>query len=103
MRFGNLFSGGMNRGLLVFGVMLAAASSVQAKTRWVEGSFGQLPSRAIVGGHEANGDALFICRAPYKGGYHPGKIRAAFRGCNIGYGGKEITINPYDVLIEVGQ
>lgn len=103
MRIESLFCGGIHRGLLVLGVMLAAASSAEAKIRWIQGDFGEVPPGAVVGGHEANGERLFICRAPYKGGFHPGKIRAAFRGCNIGYGGNEVTVNPYDVLIEVGR
>lgn len=32
---------------------------------------------------------LFVCRAQYRGGLQLGKVRRAFRGCNIIYGGKE--------------
>jgi len=103
MRTANFFNVERHRWLLGLGLALAMASTAQAETRWVRGSFGQMPPRALVGGHEANGQTLFICRGPYKGGVHPGKIRSGFNGCNIGYGGREVTVNPYDVLIEVGR
>lgn len=40
---------------------------------------------------------LYLCRAAYKGGLHPGKL---FQGhCNIGWGGKEIVLDRYEVLV----
>lgn len=67
---------------------------------WVEfPGPGPIPGNAIAMGVEGDGRALYVCRAPYKGGWHPGKIRAGFNGCNIGYGGREITVGTYDVLV----
>ncbi len=103
MRIGDLFSGGIYRWLLALGLMLGASSAADAATHWVSASFGQIPPGAIVGGRESTGQKLYICRATYNGGVHPGKIRVEFRGCNIGYGGREVTVNQYQVLIDAGR
>lgn len=47
-------------------------------------------------GHEANGAPLYVCRASYNGGVHPGKVVAG--SCNIGWGGKEIVLHSFEVL-----
>ncbi|KAI9503724.1 hypothetical protein BX070DRAFT_176398, partial [Coemansia spiralis] len=43
---------------------------------------------------------LFVARAIYKGGLHPGKAGQHLEngGCNIGYGHKEVTVTEYQVL-----
>jgi hypothetical protein len=51
-------------------------------------------------GREANGKALDMCRATYPAGtwgVHIGKIRSEFSGCNIPWGGQEITVSRFDV------
>ena len=60
-----------------------------------------MPFGAIVGGHEAapGNEPLYICRATHNGGVHPGKLRAAFKGCNIGWGGRETVVADYEVLV----
>ncbi|MCI5227552.1 MAG: DUF3421 domain-containing protein [Candidatus Electrothrix sp. AX2] len=67
---------------------------------WQEDSNGNVPSSAVVGGHESDGTKLYICKGNYKGGVHSGKVRSAFKGCNIGWGGLEVKVNPYQVLIK---
>jgi len=66
---------------------------------WERGSGGQIPDGAIVCGREDNGEVLFVARANFKGGLHPGKIRFAFGAAFIGFGGKEIGVNDYEVLV----
>ena len=57
-----------------------------------------LPEDAVLGGVEANNDEdLFICRADYRGGIHPGKIVAG--NCNIAWGGREISMSEYETLV----
>lgn len=68
--------------------------------QWKPDAHGGVPSAAVVGGHESNGAEIYICRGHYNGGLHAGKLRAAFRGCNIGWGGREVVVNPYEVLIQ---
>jgi len=48
-------------------------------------------------GNEADGTPIFVCRANYNGGMHPGKVVAG--NCNIGYGGNEIVLQHYVVLM----
>jgi len=68
--------------------------------QWVSVQGNTIPENAVQGGHEADKSPLYICRANYQSGQHPGKTRKAFNGCNIGYGGKEITIENYEVLVK---
>ena len=69
---------------------------VGSGARWVGASGGQVPQGAFIGGQEP-GRQLPICRAAYNNGIHPGKLVAA--NCNIGYGGREIEIRNYEVLM----
>lgn len=73
------------------------AAGIQAE--WIKASGGQVPEKAYKGGKEASGEKLYIARAEKDGGLHPGKVRDAFGGCNIGYGGAEIMIPDYEVLV----
>lgn len=70
--------------------------------KWVSARNGNIANGAVHGGeeHPPGKEELFICRANYKNGIHPGKIRPAFRGCDIGWGGKEVTIGEYEVLVK---
>lgn len=47
----------------------------------------------VEGGHEANGELLFIARGQYKGGVHPGKAGAHLGGAFITYGKHEQSIH----------
>ena len=68
---------------------------------WVLASDGQIPQGAVVGGQEGppGRENLYVCRALFSNGVHPGKVRLSFHGCNIGWGGKEYTISSYQVLV----
>ncbi len=65
---------------------------------WETASGGEVPDFAVVAGRDPNGRPLFVCRAQYRGGLQLGKVRRAFRGCNIIYGGKEFPVYWYSVL-----
>jgi hypothetical protein len=65
------------------------------KLAWVPFS-GQMPPRAVMGGVE-HGQGLAVCRARYQNAYLAGKVVAS--SCNVGYGGKELTLRPFDVLV----
>ena len=68
---------------------------------WVSSKNGIVElSKMILGGQNRNNVPLYLCRAEFNGGVHPGKIQPEFRGCNIPYGGKEHTVFEYDVLIK---
>ena len=52
---------------------------------------------AVVVGHE-NGMPLYACRGLIGGQTHIGRLRSDFGGCHIGYSGREIEVNAFDVL-----
>lgn len=70
---------------------------------WEPASGGQIPDDAVVCGHEADGTPLFAARAHYRGGLHPGKIRRGSGGANIPWGGQEVCVDYYEVLVEPGR
>ncbi|KAH8109828.1 hypothetical protein DFH11DRAFT_1624702 [Phellopilus nigrolimitatus] len=69
------------------------------KINWAGANPGLLPPDAIKGGKESSdGSPLFVARAPYMGGLHPGKASSGY--CWISYDGKEIYIkSDYEVLV----
>jgi hypothetical protein len=91
----------MKVGVLLTAIALVSGvAAAEAQQRgWVDASNGYLPPNAVQGGHEGNGQPLYICRASYGGGVHIGKFRADWRGCNIPFGGKEITLDRYQVMV----
>lgn len=59
-------------------------------------AYSPLPPDVVVGGDEM-GRPLFICRGKYRDGMHPGKVVGG--RCNIGWGGREIALDYYQVLV----
>jgi hypothetical protein len=72
-----------------------SAPTVGDVLKWVA-STGAVPANAVIGGQEP-GRTLPICRGAYQGGVHPGKVVAG--KCNIGWGGKEIILGSFEVLV----
>lgn len=70
--------------------------------RWVAPPPGQIPPGAVQGGNDSPpGSApLFVCQANHNGGYHPGKTRADWNVCHIGWGGTEYRVPSYAVLAQ---
>jgi len=67
---------------------------------WMYAANGYVPRNAVVGGSE-DGHPLYVCRANYSGGKHPGKIIG--KHCMFGYAGVEIMQSYYEVLINLQQ
>lgn len=88
----------MKKLILSAAITAAALFSTTASAAWIQTGGNRIPVDAVQGGQEAAG-ALFICRADYKGGKHMGKTRKEFNACNIGWGGREIQIPAYEVLV----
>lgn len=87
-------------GLCIFSV---AEGQALAKWSWVATDSTQpVPAYTVVAGNEpATGGGtrtLYVCRAPYAGGLHPGKILNGV--CHIGYGGTEYSLNTYEALVD---
>lgn len=68
----------------------------RSRLHWIPSSDGRLPPNAIQAGYQQDGP-LYVCQARYRGGMHTGKIYG--QNCNIGWGGKEILIPYYNVLV----
>lgn len=63
---------------------------------WTRGSNGSIPHHAVPGGSERN-RTLYVCQADYANGTHTGKIIG--KSCNFGWGGREISVPYYSVLV----
>ena len=59
-------------------------------------SSGSVRSSHFIGGNEKDGYMPYVCRGYYEGGLHLGKLRPS--GCNIGWGGKEVSISEFEIL-----
>ncbi len=57
------------------------------------------PFDAIPIGTDVGGAILYSCRTPYQGSLTPGKTRNDWAFCDIGYGGQELGLQPYETLV----
>ena len=76
-----------------------AAAGVTRSLDWqaMTPNDGSALTYAIAVGQE-NDRPLYACRARVGAGTQPGRFRTDFTGCHIGYGGEEISVNPFEVL-----
>lgn len=89
----------MRRTFFVLLIGVFSTGGLQAQMPpWIAAANGTIPPGAVAYGREADGREQFVCRGAYGGGTHLGKIASGFRGCNIGYGGREITLSQYEVM-----
>ncbi len=59
---------------------------------------GRLPLDAVVSGHQPQlPHTMYVCHARYHDGVHPGKLVGT--RCNISWGGREIPLAHYEVLV----
>jgi len=86
------------KSLFFVSLLILSTYSVDAQIEWVAFD-GELPSTVVIGGVETN-RSLAICRCEYNGAKHPGKVVAS--ACNIGWGGKEIIVKEFEILINKG-
>lgn len=77
-----------------------AVKTYQTQVQWLSAKNGVVPENAMPAGFESNGEKLFACRAKYKDGVHTGKVRNALKACSLSYGGREVQVNPYEVLVK---
>jgi hypothetical protein len=74
------------------------------------GSHGDVPFDAIVGGYESYGPPLYICQASWNwplavalglglDGPFPGKVRPNLPGCQIAFSGRAPFVSDYNVLV----
>ncbi|MEU4426702.1 DM9 repeat-containing protein [Actinoplanes sp. NPDC024001] len=70
--------------------------------RWETARGGRIPPGAVPHGYEADGEPLWVCRVRMYGGVHPGKVRPAFGAAQVTWGGKEVSVDEYEVLMDRG-
>lgn len=70
--------------------------------RWETARGGRIPSGAVPHGYEADGEPLWVCRVRMYGGVHPGKVRPAFGAAQSTWGGREVSVDEYEVLMDRG-
>ncbi|KAL7738623.1 hypothetical protein ACLKA6_006916 [Drosophila palustris] len=66
---------------------------------WVPDGFGNVPGGAVVCGRTSDGEPLYIGRGHYNGSFTPGKIHQSHRCLYIPYGGQEVRLDNYEVLV----
>lgn len=65
---------------------------------WVQAGDGQIADGAVSAGND-NGEELFVGRAPHDGSITVGKIHPSHGCMYLAYGGQEIPISWYEVLV----
>lgn len=71
---------------------------------WVKGRPAKpIDRRAVAIGTIPDGLPIFVCAARTKGGLHPGMTGVWIEGCSTGYGGKQIIVKDYSVMIGTGN
>ena len=65
---------------------------------WVNSSNGSVPSNAVVGGSDVNGEPLYVGRAIQSDNVLPGKVVCSHGVCYVGHAGHEHAHREYQVL-----
>ncbi|XP_026841400.1 uncharacterized protein LOC6590718 isoform X1 [Drosophila persimilis] len=66
---------------------------------WVPDSFGNVPPNSIVCGRTTEGENLYIGRGYHSGSLTPGKVHPSHRCLYIPFGGEEVRLDAYEVLV----
>ena len=79
-----------------------------SSANWVSSDSSKpIPPGAVKAGTEQNnsnaGVALYVCRAAFAGGVHPGKLVGSWKWCHFGWGGYEQAVSTYEVLVQEGE
>eukprot|EP00727_Mastigamoeba_balamuthi_P010465 m51a1_g6040 hypothetical protein (176) ;mRNA; f:164328-165059 len=67
--------------------------------QWVPAHGSSIPPNAVVGGRDCDGSDLYIARAHHNGSVIPGKGHPQHGCCFVAFGGKEIAVTDYEVLV----
>lgn len=81
-------------------VFAAMAAQAQPFARWAAVNNGAIPINAFVGGF--SGAPESICRGTYQGGTHPGRTAPGLNACLIEYGGVQVSLPAFEVLVDFG-
>lgn len=67
---------------------------------WIPSQHGASHPNAVLGGHTSSGESLFIGRAHHQGSITPGKIHPSHQTLYLPFGGDEVAISNYEILVE---
>lgn len=67
---------------------------------WVQASNGHVPIGAVQAGHTDSGEPLYVGRSCYQGSITVGKVHPSLGSLYIPFGGKEVSLQEYDILVE---
>jgi hypothetical protein len=70
------------------------------KAKWKAAKNGKIPTGAVVLGYDTDGKPLFAARAKFKSTIQLGKMKWGFQGAHIAFGGREIEIKEYEILVK---
>lgn len=80
------------------------APAAPRSLQWADNPTGKLSLDMLTAGTMPDGMVVFVCGAYYNGGFHTGMTGMwTSESCNIGYGGQEQRIAPYQVLMGQGN
>ncbi|PWA00957.1 hypothetical protein BB558_002994 [Smittium angustum] len=65
---------------------------------WITARNGQIPPNAIELGVERSGQYIYAARANYENGLHIGHVSLNSGGMSLGYGGRHVVLQEYEVL-----
>lgn len=68
--------------------------------QWVHSCNGQVVRNAVLGGRTECGEILYIGRGQYGGALTVGKIHPSHGSLYIPFGGSEVALKSYEVLVE---
>lgn len=93
-----------DRFLVTSAVLLATttaglASAQDTRVHWMAAEKGSIPAEAIPLGREGDGRDQFVCRGGIRGSTQLGKIAKGYRGCNVSYQGRGISLSAYEVMV----
>jgi hypothetical protein len=92
----NFSWGGLEMTANNYQVLVGALYTWQAET----GPLTTVPLGAVQSGNEG-AEKLYVCRATYLTGIHPGKL--GYGHCYLGYGGKEVVLDTFDLLMNMTE
>lgn len=67
---------------------------------WMPAANGRIPPNAVPGGRTRTGETLYIGRARHANSLTVGKVQPSHNTLYIPYGGAEVAIKSYEVLVE---
>ena len=70
------------------------------KVEWVQSNNGMVLPNAVPGGVSSSGEILYIGRGWWHGALTPGKIQPSHGSLYIPFGGMEVAVKEYEILIE---